>query len=140
MTAAAPPRADLATRAEAEKCVDADGQLAGLGVTEVQCGGTGAAAAGLGGDCGRGPAREREADGAGCGARSAVLAGVSADYYARLEQGRECHPSGQVVDALARALHLDTDACWHAYRLAGLVPKPEFPPPLWSTSHRNCSG
>jgi len=37
----------------------------------------------------------------------AVLAGVSADYYARLEQGRERHPSGQVVDALARALHLD---------------------------------
>ncbi|MFF1636046.1 helix-turn-helix transcriptional regulator [Streptomyces sp. NPDC058246] len=55
----------------------------------------------------------------------AVLAGVSADYYARLEQGRERNPSGQVVDALARALHLDTDACWHAYRLAGLVPRPE---------------
>ncbi|GCB94400.1 transcriptional regulator [Streptomyces noursei] len=54
----------------------------------------------------------------------AVLAGVSADYYARLEQGRERHPSGQVVDALARALHLDADACWHAYRLAGLVPAP----------------
>ncbi|WP_370110470.1 helix-turn-helix domain-containing protein [Streptacidiphilus sp. MAP12-33] len=57
----------------------------------------------------------------------AVLAGVSADYYARLEQGRERHPSGQVVDALARALHLDADACWHAYRLAGLVPRPEAP-------------
>jgi len=55
----------------------------------------------------------------------AVLAGVSADYYARLEQGRERHPSGQVVDALAHALHLDSDACWHAYRLAGLVPKNE---------------
>ncbi|OIV37483.1 transcriptional regulator [Mangrovactinospora gilvigrisea] len=52
----------------------------------------------------------------------AVLAGVSADYYTRLEQGRERHPSGQVIDALARALHLDDDACWHAYRLAGLVP------------------
>jgi transcriptional regulator with XRE-family HTH domain len=59
----------------------------------------------------------------------AVLAGVSADYYARLEQGRERHPSGQVVDALARALHLDSDACWHAYRLAGLVPRPETPSP-----------
>ncbi|MFC1402574.1 MULTISPECIES: helix-turn-helix domain-containing protein [Streptacidiphilus] len=59
----------------------------------------------------------------------AVLAGVSADYYARLEQGRERHPSGQVVDALARALRLDTDGCWHAYRLAGLVPKPEAPSP-----------
>ncbi|MFE6488680.1 helix-turn-helix domain-containing protein [Streptomyces sp. NPDC057757] len=59
----------------------------------------------------------------------AVLAGVSADYYARLEQGRERHPSCQVVDALARALRLDSDACWHAYRLAGLVPKPEGPDP-----------
>jgi transcriptional regulator with XRE-family HTH domain len=54
----------------------------------------------------------------------AVLAGVSADYYARLEQGRERSPSGQVVDALARALRLDSDGRWHAYRLAGLVPKP----------------
>lgn len=53
----------------------------------------------------------------------AVLAGVSADYYARLEQGRERNPSGQVIDAIARALRLDADACWHAYRLAGLVPK-----------------
>lgn len=55
----------------------------------------------------------------------AVLAGVSADYYARLEQGREKHPSGQVVDAIARALRLDDDACWHAYRLAGLTPRGE---------------
>lgn len=53
----------------------------------------------------------------------AVLAGVSADYYARLEQGRERTPSGQVVDAIARALRLDADAHWHAYRLAGLTPK-----------------
>lgn len=57
----------------------------------------------------------------------AVLAGISADYYARLEQGRERNPSGQVIDALARALRLDSDACWHAYRLAGLVPKMEVP-------------
>ena len=57
----------------------------------------------------------------------AVLAGVSADYYARLEQGRERHPSGQVVDAIARALCLDSDACWHVYRLAGLVPRTETP-------------
>jgi transcriptional regulator with XRE-family HTH domain len=53
----------------------------------------------------------------------AVLAGVSADYYARLEQGRETNPSGQVVDALARALRLDPDAHRHAHRLAGLAPK-----------------
>lgn len=55
----------------------------------------------------------------------AVLSGVSADYYTRLEQGRETNPSGQVVDALARALCLDTDAHWHLFRLAGLLPRPE---------------
>jgi transcriptional regulator with XRE-family HTH domain len=32
----------------------------------------------------------------------AMLAGVSADYYIRLEQGRDQHPSPQVLDALAR--------------------------------------
>jgi transcriptional regulator with XRE-family HTH domain len=53
----------------------------------------------------------------------AVLAGVSADYYARLEQGRERNPSGQVVDAIGRALRLDVDALGHAYRLASLTPR-----------------
>ncbi|MDX8145691.1 helix-turn-helix transcriptional regulator [Lentzea sp. BCCO 10_0061] len=51
----------------------------------------------------------------------AVLAGVSADYYARLEQGRETNPSAQVLDALSRALQLDTDARAHMHRLAGVV-------------------
>lgn len=37
----------------------------------------------------------------------ALLAGVSTDYYTRLEQGRHIVPSAQVVDALARALDLD---------------------------------
>ncbi|MFD8543090.1 helix-turn-helix transcriptional regulator [Streptomyces sp. NPDC059649] len=48
----------------------------------------------------------------------ARLAGVSTDYYVRLEQGRECHPSTQVVDALARALELEDDATAHLHRLA----------------------
>ncbi|MEU5299384.1 helix-turn-helix transcriptional regulator [Streptomyces noursei] len=48
----------------------------------------------------------------------AMLAGVSSDYYVRLEQGRERHPSVQVVDALSRALHLDGDATDHLQRLA----------------------
>lgn len=43
----------------------------------------------------------------------AVLAGVSTDYYTRLEQGRERHPSEQVLDALARALRLDYDGREH---------------------------
>ncbi|WP_330268905.1 helix-turn-helix transcriptional regulator [Streptomyces griseorubiginosus] len=48
----------------------------------------------------------------------AVLAGVSTDYYVRLEQGRERSPSAQVVDALARALGLEEDAADHLHRLA----------------------
>jgi transcriptional regulator with XRE-family HTH domain len=37
----------------------------------------------------------------------AQLAGVSVDYYVRLEQGRSGHPSEGVLDAIARALGLD---------------------------------
>lgn len=48
----------------------------------------------------------------------AMLAGVSSDYYVRLEQGRDQHPSQQVLDALARALQLDDDAAAHLNRLA----------------------
>jgi transcriptional regulator with XRE-family HTH domain len=52
----------------------------------------------------------------------AILAGVSTDYYVRLEQGRERHPSAQVVDALARALDLDAEAAAHLHRLAHPAP------------------
>ncbi|MFI6325215.1 helix-turn-helix transcriptional regulator [Nonomuraea sp. NPDC050556] len=38
----------------------------------------------------------------------ASLAGVSTDYYTRLERGREAHPSAAVLDALARVLLLDS--------------------------------
>jgi transcriptional regulator with XRE-family HTH domain len=48
----------------------------------------------------------------------AMLAGISADYYVRLEQGRDHHPSGQVLDALARALQLDDHAAAHLHELA----------------------
>jgi transcriptional regulator with XRE-family HTH domain len=47
-----------------------------------------------------------------------MLAGVSTDYYVRLEQGRDQRPSPQVLNALARALHLDEDATTHLHRLA----------------------
>jgi DNA-binding XRE family transcriptional regulator len=40
----------------------------------------------------------------------AMLAGISSDYYLRLEQGREENPSDQVLDAIGRALRLDDDA------------------------------
>lgn len=37
----------------------------------------------------------------------ALLAGISADYYLRLERGRDNHPSLQVLESLARVLQLD---------------------------------
>ncbi|SEG95797.1 Helix-turn-helix domain-containing protein [Nonomuraea solani] len=48
----------------------------------------------------------------------AGLAGVSTDYYVRLEQGRERHPSAQVLDALARTLALAEEAAAHLHELA----------------------
>ncbi|MCO5994738.1 helix-turn-helix transcriptional regulator [Actinoallomurus rhizosphaericola] len=53
----------------------------------------------------------------------ASLAGVSVDYYVRLEQGRERTPSAQVVEALAVALRLPEDGRLHLFRLAGLSPR-----------------
>ncbi|GGP15219.1 helix-turn-helix transcriptional regulator [Nonomuraea glycinis] len=49
----------------------------------------------------------------------AQLAGMSIDYYIRLEQGRGPHPSRQVINALAQALMLDQDERTHLFRLAG---------------------
>jgi transcriptional regulator with XRE-family HTH domain len=37
----------------------------------------------------------------------AMLAGISADYYLRLERGRDKNPSPQVLESLARVLYLD---------------------------------
>jgi transcriptional regulator with XRE-family HTH domain len=61
----------------------------------------------------------------------ARLAGMSPEYYARLEQGRARNPSGEILEALARALSLDaaereylTDLCTRAER----VPGPPDPP------------
>ncbi|NKY59905.1 helix-turn-helix transcriptional regulator [Nocardia flavorosea] len=48
----------------------------------------------------------------------AMLAGVSADYYVRLEQGRDKHPSEQVVTALARVFSLDDEGTAHLRELA----------------------
>jgi len=52
----------------------------------------------------------------------AMLAGISADYYLRLEQGRDRHPSSQVLEALARVLQLDERST--AYLLALPATKP----------------
>jgi len=58
-------------------------------------------------------------------AELAALAGVSVDYYVRLEQGRDTNPGTGVLDALATALRLDDDERAHLHRLArGGLPHP----------------
>jgi hypothetical protein len=56
----------------------------------------------------------------------ALLAGLSTEYYRRLEQGREFHPSLQVLLALSRALRLDSHATAYLVSLvhhpAGVTP------------------
>jgi transcriptional regulator with XRE-family HTH domain len=62
----------------------------------------------------------------------AALAGVSIDYYTRLERGKEARPSPAVTDALARALKLDPDEHEHlralAARAARYAPAPPAAP------------
>ncbi|KAK1183080.1 helix-turn-helix transcriptional regulator [Streptomyces sp. NBS 14/10] len=53
----------------------------------------------------------------------AMLAGISADYYLRLEQGRDRNPSAQVLESLARALRLDEDATAYLLRLGADKPR-----------------
>ncbi|GAB6898841.1 helix-turn-helix transcriptional regulator [Kineosporia succinea] len=49
----------------------------------------------------------------------AALAGMSTDYYVRMEQERSRQPSEQLLSALARALRLDNDERDYLYRLCG---------------------
>ena len=70
----------------------------------------------------------------------ALLAGVSADYYVKLERGNARGVSESVLDALARALHLDEAEHAHLYDLANAVnagarpakrgPKPQVRPSI----------
>ncbi|THG34309.1 helix-turn-helix transcriptional regulator [Glaciibacter flavus] len=39
----------------------------------------------------------------------AMLSGISAEYYVRLEQGRDRRPSAQILEAIARVLQLEDD-------------------------------
>jgi transcriptional regulator with XRE-family HTH domain len=50
----------------------------------------------------------------------ATLAGISADYYVRLERGRDRRPSPSVLDALSRVLLLDDDSRGYLASLAGM--------------------
>jgi len=59
----------------------------------------------------------------------AALAGISADYLTRLEQGRATAPSTQVVESLARALRLADAERDLLYQLAGhAAPGPDVVP------------
>ncbi|MEW2579409.1 helix-turn-helix domain-containing protein [Streptomyces syringium] len=82
----------------------------------------------------------------------AQLAGISVDYYVRLEQGRATQPSPEVLDALAGALGLDTAERGHLATLTragrGPAPRPRVSPllrrildgmtglPAFATDHR----
>lgn len=58
----------------------------------------------------------------------AMLAGISADYYLRLERGRDRNPSPQVIAALARVLRLDDDHVAHLRTLVDDAPPPRRRP------------
>jgi len=51
--------------------------------------------------------------------------GPSADYYLRLERGRDKNPSPQVLESLARVLHLDELEQEYLLGLAAPRPRPQ---------------
>jgi transcriptional regulator with XRE-family HTH domain len=53
----------------------------------------------------------------------AMLSGISAEYYLRLEQGRDRNPSVQVLEALARVLQLDDEMNSYLRSLATEKPR-----------------
>jgi transcriptional regulator with XRE-family HTH domain len=55
----------------------------------------------------------------------AMLAGISAEYYLRLEQGRDRRPSVQVLEAIARVLRLDDSS--YLLGLAAEAPRRKRP-------------
>ncbi|WUW26474.1 helix-turn-helix transcriptional regulator [Streptomyces sp. NBC_01463] len=59
----------------------------------------------------------------------ATLAGISIDYYVRLERGKETRPSPAVLDALARALHMDEQEHQHLRELAARAARYVAEPP-----------
>ncbi|MFF3565999.1 helix-turn-helix transcriptional regulator [Streptomyces sp. NPDC002574] len=59
----------------------------------------------------------------------AKAAGISVDYYTRMEQGRVTGASPEILDALATALRLDEDETQHMHRIAGARPPRRRPAP-----------
>ena len=78
-----------------------------LSVDDVEIGGTGRTR--------RVPGLRRE--------EVAQLAGVSVDYYSRLEQGRHLNVSDEVLDAVARALRLDATERSYLFQIARTNPR-----------------
>ncbi|MGK4579510.1 helix-turn-helix transcriptional regulator [Kitasatospora sp. HPMI-4] len=61
----------------------------------------------------------------------AVLAGVSSEYYRRLEQGKQHRPGQAVLERIAQVLRLDEDERRHLFELGGppaRMPAPEARP------------
>lgn len=56
----------------------------------------------------------------------AERAGISTDWYVRLEQGRAVSPSRQTIDAVARALELNAQEQAHLRRLVGHSPQHDW--------------
>ncbi len=64
----------------------------------------------------------------------ALLAGVTPEWYSRLEQGRDIHVSVQLLESLASVLQLDTNERAHLFLLAL-----RQPPPVETFSHTTIS-
>jgi transcriptional regulator with XRE-family HTH domain len=58
----------------------------------------------------------------------AMLAGISSEYLQRLEQGRDRHPSPEVLDSIARALCMDAKATAYLHQLAHPTSRPHRAP------------
>ena len=64
----------------------------------------------------------------------AQLANIGTSWYVWLEQGRDVHPSAQVLESLARALKLTLNERRHLFLLAGQALPPHVPPEEESAS------
>jgi transcriptional regulator with XRE-family HTH domain len=63
----------------------------------------------------------------------AMLAGISADYYLRLERGRDRNPSVQVLESIGRVLRLDDEHMAHLLSLVADAPRARRPRPRKET-------
>src|SRR5579871_846550 len=70
----------------------------------------------------------------------AQLANIGTSWYVWLEQGRDVHPSAQVLESLAQALRLTVNERRHLFLLAGQPPPaPALPPEERVSPARSCA-